>query len=445
MSSGETRAERLRRVNRYKAVQAELARQKEDETFNAMRDSKMRAAAVDEALAAELAEQQRLETKDAKMLQWVRDFPEVRALEDQLKGAYLKKTRAEQVIDQTAAKAQEEAEQREYLAFLAEEERKAAAEAAKKHQLEMERFQRHQEAQLALIRQHREAALLEAKEREKERIAVDAVVARVQEQEFLDALARREKQRQLQAEQNEFYRLRAELKKAEQDREAKEEAAIRAYLAEQARRKEMDDKMAQERDIVKARILEEQCRRIAEENRKKMELETLLQEYYEEERLTKEMALMKAEQESRNRMAAAVCEENLQLIEQRRLAKEQEAAEELRFRQEAMEKLAAEAKMVQYNKQRQAELKREHIAEVQQRLAERQKQKEAERNFERQVDELNRKRELEIQEYIRRARAQLLEEHLPKLGSYAPVRALRPEEKARFYPAGSSSTAAGSR
>lgn len=434
MSSSETRAERLRRVNRYKAVQAELARQKEEEAFAAMRDRKARAAAADEALAAELAEQQRLELKDAKMLQLASQSPEVRALQDALNNAYLRKERAEQMTDRSAVKAEEAAEQKRYVDYLAEQDRLEKAEEEKRHQEEMKRFRQHQAAQLELIRQHREAAMQEAEQQEQERIAVDAVVARVQEQDFLDSLARRDKQRRMMQEQDDFVRLRSAIKKAEREREAKEEAAIRAYLDEQAQRREIDNKMSRERDAVKARILEEQGRRIAEEERKKIELETLLQEYYEEERLAKEETLQRAEQASRDRMAAAVARENQHLIEQRRLAKEAEAAEEMRFRQQTMEQLAAEAKLEQYNKQKQAQMKQQMIAEVQHRLEERQRLKDKERELERQVDEQARKREEEIQEYIRRARAQLLAEHLPKLGSYAPVRALREDERAQFLP-----------
>ena len=434
MSSSETRAERLRRVNRYKAVQAELARQKEEEAFAAMRDRKARAAAADEALAAELAEQQRLELKDAKMLQLASRSPEVRARRDALSNAYLRKERAEQMTDRSAVKAEEAAEQKRYVDYLAEQDRLEKAEEEKRHQEEMKRFRQHQAAQLELIRQHREAAMQEAKQQEQERIAVDAVVARVQEQDFLDSLARRDKQRRMMQEQDDFVRLRSAIKKAEREREAKEEAAIRAYLDEQAQRREIDNKMSRERDAVKARILEEQGRRIAEEERKKIELETLLQEYYEEERLAKEETLRRAEQASRDRMAAAVARENQHLIEQRRLAKEAEAAEEMRFRQQTMEQLAAEAKLEQYNKQKQAQMKQQMIAEVQHRLEERQRLKDKERERERQVDEQARKREEEIQEYIRRARAQLLAEHLPKLGSYAPVRALREDERAQFLP-----------
>uniref|UniRef100_A0A0A9W5D4 Meiosis-specific nuclear structural protein 1 n=1 Tax=Lygus hesperus TaxID=30085 RepID=A0A0A9W5D4_LYGHE len=97
-----------------------------------------------------------------------------------------------------------------------------------------------------------------------------------------------------------------------------------------------------------------------------------------------------------------------------------------------MEELAAAAKMEQYTKQKQRDLKAQHIAETQKRLQERQVLKERELEEERRVNELDKKREAELQEYIRRARMQLLEEHIPKLGNFAPYRYLRDDEKLHF-------------
>ncbi|CCW68163.1 unnamed protein product [Phytomonas sp. Hart1] len=434
MSSCEARAERLRRVNHYKAVQAELARQKEEADFIARREQRARACREDEALAAELAEQQAKITKDEKMLLFVRDFPEVRNLEHKLKDAYLKKARAEQVIDSNTAREQEVEEQRKYLQVLNEECKQAEALEEKKRLREIQRFREHQEAQLNLIREHQQAALEEVSERLRERIAVDAVVARVNEKEFLNALERKEKQRKLQEEKDEFYRIRMALKKAEQEREAKEEAAILAYLAEQNRRKEADGKTFRERNQVRANILEEQGRFIIEEQRKKEELEELLYNYYKEEHIAKEQALLKAEKESRERMSAAIAHENIDLIEQHRKAREKEQAEEMAYRQRLMEELAANAKLDQLNKRLQFQRKKEIIAESQRQMEARQKLKDEERKIEEQVDKLERKREEEIQEYIRRARAQLLEEHMSKLGRFAPIRYLKPDEKEKYLP-----------
>lgn len=432
MNSSDARAERLRRVNHYKAIQAEIERQKEEEAFEDRRNKQLRSAVADEALAKELAEEQRKDELDKRMLLLASNRPEVVELQNQLKNAYLKKERAEQVSDKNAAKEQEQKEDQNYLAYLTQMDKEAAQETERKHVEEVERFRQHQAAQLEIIRAHREAALREAEERKKERIAVDAVVARVQEQDFLNALAKREKQRQMQEDQEDFMRIRTALKKAEADREAKEEAAIRSYLAEQSRRKELDNKMSRERDAAKTRILEEQSRRIAEEKRKKEELEALLQEYYEEERMAKEEALARAEKESRARMMVAMKKENKNLVEQRKAAKEAEQAEEMRYRQQLLEKMAEDAKMEQLTKQRQLQLRKEHQAEVQRRLDERRKQKEEEERLAQMIEEQDRKREEEILEYIRRARAQLLQEHMGKLGAYAPVGALNAEEKARF-------------
>lgn len=432
MNASDVRAERLRRVNRYKAVQAELARQKEEADFVHMRERKMRSAACDAALAEELAAQQRLDIKDEKMLQLVSDFPEVRQLQRILKGAYLKKNRSEQVIGRGAKREEEEREQREYLAFLVEQERQAKEEDERKKATEIARFKVHQEAQLNLIRGRKQAAEEEAKQLQQERIAVDAVVARVQEEDFLAALNRREKQRIQQEEHDELYRIRAELKKAEAAREAKEEAAIQAYLAEQTRRKEMEAKISRERDAVKARVLEEQGRRMAEEREKKLELENLLHEYYEEERIAKDLALIRAEKESRVRMSEVAAQENAELIESRRKAREEELIVEMRHRQEAMEEMAAQVKLDQLTKQRQIQLRLEQNAAARRRIEEREALKQREMELERQVDEADRKREEEIQEYIRRAREQLLREHIPKLGEFAPINVLKPEERVKF-------------
>ncbi|ESL08765.1 hypothetical protein TRSC58_03527 [Trypanosoma rangeli SC58] len=67
MDANNARVERLRRVNRYKAVQAELALLREEEEFKASRERKMNAAARDEALAKQLAEEQRLDLLDTKI------------------------------------------------------------------------------------------------------------------------------------------------------------------------------------------------------------------------------------------------------------------------------------------------------------------------------------------------------------------------------------------
>ncbi|EPY32792.1 hypothetical protein STCU_02645 [Strigomonas culicis] len=368
------------------------------------------------------------------MLQLASSRPEVRQLQEQLKHAYVKKERAEQVSDKNAVKEQEAREDQEYRAYLTQKEKDEEEAEERKHAEEVERFRLHQIAQLELIRAHREAALRETEERKKERIAVDAVVARVQEQDFLNALAKRERQRQMQEDQDEFMRIRAALKQAETNREAKEEIAIATYLNEQARRRELDSKMCRERDAAKTRILEEQSRRIAEEKRKKEELEALLQEYYEEERMAKEEALARAEKESRARMMVAMKLENKNLVELRQAAKEAEQAEEVRYRQKILEQMAEDAKLEQLTKQRQQQLRKEHLIEVQKRLDDRRKQKEEEERLAKMVDEKDRLREEEILEYIRRARAQLLEEHMSKLGAYAPLRALNAEEKARYAP-----------
>ncbi|KEG14429.1 meiosis-specific nuclear structural 1 [Trypanosoma grayi] len=432
MDANSTRVERLRRVNRYKAVQAELALQREEEEFHAIREKKQNAAARDEALAKELAEQQRLDLKDEKMLQLVRTFPELRHLEAQLKHASMKRGRADQVEEIRLLRGKQLQEEKEYIAYLNEQDKLARAKEDERRKQEIEAFQRHQTAQLSLIEERKALAEREVEERRKERIAVDAVVARVQEKDFLDSLERREKQRQLQEEQDEFYRQRAVIKEAQRQRDLEETAAINAYIAEQSRRKEADAKLLREKEAIKARILEEQSKKIAEEQFKREELESLLNDYYEAERVAKERKAIKDEKETRAKFAESVKQENWKLIQDRLKAKEQERAEEMKLRQVMMEELAQKAKMERLTRQRQMELKREHAVEVEKILEAR---RELKREEERQavlIEERERKREEELQEYIRRARAQLLAEYVPQLGEFVPAHALTLNEKKEF-------------
>ncbi|RNF01365.1 meiosis-specific nuclear structural 1 [Trypanosoma conorhini] len=432
MDANNARVERLRRVNRYKAVQAELALQREEEEFKASRERKMNAAARDEALAKQLAEEQRLDLLDTKMLQLVRTFPELRNLEGQLKHALMKQGRKDQVEEMRQLRERQLQEEKDYIAYLNEQEKLAKAKEEERRRREIEAFQRHQAAQLDLIGERKAVAEREAEERRKERLAVDAVVARVHEKDFLEALERREKQRKLQVEHDEFYRLRAEIKEAERQRELREEEAINAYIAEQGRRKETDEKLAREREATKTRILEEQSKKIAEEQAKREELESLLNDYYEAERLAKERKAMKDEKEARERFAEAVKEENWKLIQAHQKEKEAERAEEIKLRQLMMEDLARKAKMDRLSRQRQLQLKQEHALEAEKMLEARRELKREEERQAALLEEQERKRQEELLEYIRRARAQLLADYLPRLGEFVPAHVLTVEEKKQY-------------
>lgn len=434
MNSEESRAERQRRVNRYRMVQAELMRQEKEAAFDQMRARKEKAAEVDIALAETLAEQQRAELKDAKMLQLVSDFPELRELKKALEHELANKGRSEFTSQKPALLAKEAREHKEFVEKCMERDRVLQQQEEEERQKKLAEFRKHQQDQLNLIREKRERALAGLEEQKKERIAVDAVIARLNEQDMLDSLARREAVRKQEEEQAEFYRLRAELKRAEKIREQKEDAAITAYLDEQNRRREIEKKLGREKDIVKERILQEQCRKIMEEKQRKLDLENVLQEYYEEERIAKERALMAAEKESHERLCAAVTKENLALIEARRKEQEKKVLDEIKYRQLAMEELAAAAKA---EKERKEQLLREREAKIQEDarfLAEREKLKEHEKELERQNEELAKKRELELQDYIRRARMKLLDNYLPKLGTFVPSHVFTAEEREHYLP-----------
>ncbi|CCD12163.1 unnamed protein product [Trypanosoma congolense IL3000] len=432
MDAGNARVERLRRVNRYKAVQAELAREREEAEFTAMREKKAQAAARDEALAKELAEQQRLELKDAKMLQFVRDLPELRNLEAQLKHARMKVDRSDQVDECRKRRQNQLEEEREFCAFLAAKEAREKAEDEEKRRKAIQAFKEHQDAQLKLIEERRAQAERDAEKNRLERCAVDAVVSRLREKEFVEALERREKQRQFQAEQDEFYRLRKEIKESERLRQQREDEAIEAYLAEKGRRKEATEKLSREKEAIKARIYEEQSKKIMEERSKREELEGLLNDYYEAERMAKERQAIQDSKERSEKLADAVRQENWVLIQERIKERDREREEEAAMRQRIVEEFALKAKEKRLAAEREAELRKQKMLETEQRIERFRELKREEARLAAQVEEQERKRAEELQEYIRRARAQLLDQYLPSLGQHAPVRWLTSEEKDKY-------------
>ncbi|ESL07776.1 hypothetical protein TRSC58_04531 [Trypanosoma rangeli SC58] len=142
---------------------------------------------------------------------------------------------------------------------------------------------------------------------------------------------------------------------------------------------------------------------------------------------------MKEEKEARERFAEAVKEENWKLIQAHQKEKEAERAEEIRLRQLMMEDLARKAKLDRLSRQRQMQLKREHILEAEKMLEARRELKREEERQAALVEEQEKKRQEELLEYIRRARAQLLADYLPRLGEFVPAHVLTVEEKKQVW------------
>lgn len=412
----DSRVDRMRRTNRFKSVQQEMQNQNEEDARAALRDSKLRAAARDNALAEEIARIRQEELKQEKILQMVREHPELRELDQKLRAAHVAKGRITQIEERKLEAAAVADNDKNYM----DEVVKAAQRRQEAELKDREDTLANLKAQAAIQKGQQAwkiAQLQEEEERRrKERAEIDAIVSSVQEQDFMEQLSKVEKQRAMQKEHQDFCRIRDKLLKEESARLNAEEMAILAYTAEQNKRKESDAKLRQEREAAKARILEEQSKNIAAEKARREELEMLINEYYEEQRAAKareqEIQERRRREQERDKMIAAN-QAQMQLKAQRR---EQELAEEQTFRQKMMEKFAEDDRLEQQSKMRQNQLKQAHARKVQELLDDKRRQREEDLQREAMLAEQNKQREEELKRLIAQERARMIAEHAPSLG-----------------------------
>ena len=420
ISDQDARVDRLRRANRLKSVQQEMQNQYDEDARTALRDAKVRSAARDQALSDELARMRQEEIKQEKVLQMVREHPELRELEQKLKAAHVAKGRANQMEEKKQLTQLQIEADKTYMDQVVRSARKYEETQATKKQEHLASLKEQAEIQ----RSQQEWKILQAAEeierRRKERAEVDAIVSTVQEQDFMEQLSRVEKQRTMQKEHDDFCHLRDKLRKEEQARLQAEEQAILAYMAEQNKRKESDAKLRQEKEAAKARILEEQGKRIAADKARREELEMLINEYYEEQRAAKVREEERQERVRRELERDKMIAANQQQMQLKALRREQELAEEQTFRQKMLDKFAEDDRLEQQSKLRQKQLKTEHARKVAELLEEKKRQREEDLMREAMLAEQNRQREEELKRLIAQERARLLEEHAPQLGSFLP-------------------------
>lgn len=416
----ESRAERQRRMNRLRAVQQEIAYQQEEQAIAEAREKRTRAAARDAALTKDLFEQQQRDLRDEKMLQLVRDHPELRELESKLNAAYVTQARKVQIEEKRLTQQEGTASDKAFLDSLIEQAKRDEEIEAQKRDATLATIHQQQEALRTQMEWKELQAAQEEEFRRKERADVDAVVAQVQERDFMETLQRVEKQRLIRDQHEEFVRVRDERLKEERQRQAEEERQILAYAAEQNKRKESDEKLKKEKEAVKARILEEQSRRIQGENRKREELETLINEYYEEQRAAKMREDERMERERKERDRQMMIAANQQQMRIKAERKERELAEEQEFRRKMMEKFAADDRVEELGRQKKAQTKVEHARRVQELIDEKRRQREEDAMREAMLLEKQRQREEELKQLVAQERQRLLLEHGPKLQGFLP-------------------------
>ena len=417
----DARVDRMRRANRLRVVQSELAEQEQDEILEQQRMRQLRTAEREGAMAEYLKQQKHDHQKEEKMLQLVRtNDPELRELAAKIKAAHTAKERNLQMETRKAIQQQEAEQERQYMEkCLVEAKRQDELEAARN--LEKKGNVRNvQDVQREQLAAREEQRRIQEEIARKERADVDAVVAKIQEQDYLQSLQRINKQHREKQIHEEFVAKRETLKQQDHQRRVEEDRAIVAYQEEQNKRKESDAKLRLEKESLKQRILQEQSKKIAEDRMKKEELEGLINDYYQEQRAQKdrdsEIAEMEKKVKTREMMIAA----NEEQKRAKQLRKDQDALEEQRFRQELLDKLAKEAHYDQMNKQRQMRMKQEHAAKVQEIIDEKRRQQELDAEREEILLQQQRDRDLEWKRLVAIERAKMLAENAELLSTHLP-------------------------
>jgi hypothetical protein len=367
-----------------------------------------------------MVDQQQRDIKEQKTLQMVREHPELRELEAKLRAAYVAQGRTVQMQEKKLTQAEEVQRERDFLQQLVEQAKRDEEVEVQKRSATVRSVKEQQDAQTQQIQWKQQLAAQEEEFRRRERAEVDAIVARVQERDFMETLSRVEKQRLIQQQHEDFVSVREARVREERDRQSAEDRAILTYMADQNKRKESDEKLKKEREAVKARILEEQSRRIQGENAKREELESLINEYYEEQRAAKMREDERAERERRERDREMMIAANQQQMRIKAQRKDQELLEEQEFRRKMMEKFAEDDRIEEMSRQKRAQAKSDHARKVSELLEEKRRQKEEDLQCEAMLLEKQKQREEELKRLIAQERARLIAEHAPKLEGFLP-------------------------
>ena len=419
--NSEKRVERMRKLNRLKMVQDEESREEEMMREIADRENYQKQMSRQEALAKQLEKRQIDQLREEKSTQLVREqAPEIRELEQRLQAAYMNKERQGQVEEAKQRHVHErEVDMKQY--HETEALRIRAIEAQRDQEAHRTQTLREQKVVLEQQMHDRDLARLEAyKQFLEEKRVVDQIVSRIQAEDKAKLEDKLRKQHVAQMYITQYLEEREHFKQLDEERRKEEDQKIVAFMKEQARRKEENLKTAREKEAMQQKRLEEQSRAIASEQKRKEEMEELIADYHLELVEKKERERAREEMERKIKSRLMMVQANEQQKELKAAQKEQDAEEELKFRTRMMEKFADDDRIEQMKMAERNRKRAEHNREVNRLLAERQTQREAEREREllaraKDEDMENLKRQI-----IQQERAKLLREHAIKLKDFLP-------------------------
>eukprot|EP00760_Papus_ankaliazontas_P000822 PhM_4_TR10256/c0_g1_i1/m.18252 len=415
------RVDRMRKLQRQRIMQEE--QQREDTLININIEQRRRQRMLDRqaVIADELEKRVTEEMRKDKMVQLVRQqAPELRELESKLQIAYMNKEREAQLAEKSYIKEQQKVNDKDVFEKMREQWRKedeVVIEQQQKRTFELRKQKDVIEQQL----REREQQQLEALQqflREKEQ--VDAIVSKIQEEDFKAALSKMDKMRQNKEELETFMSQRIHLLEAEHQRKEAEDAAIREYYAQEAQKKQASEARKQKIEEEKRKLLEEQSRRIMEDRRRKEEMDELLAEYHNELVQAREREKLEQERQRKAADRTAMMAANEQQKRLKDQMRQKELEEEVEFRRKMMEKFAEDDRIDKMEAARRSRMKAEHTRRVNELIEEKRRLREEALQREKDEEAAAAAREAERQRIISEERRRLILQHAIALGGYLP-------------------------
>ena len=341
----------------YTAAQLQAAREAQERTHR-LRDQ-------DERLAVELTKRKVEAQREAKNIQRIcEQSEELRDLEEKLKQAYLNKEREVQIDESNVLLQKQEASNAHMAAEIeAERQRGLMAEQYREH-LRRQDGRAMKDALDAQMQEKLDRRAMAAEEFLREKAEVDAVVAAIEKEEENEREAREAKEASIRKHIEEFVKEREKFKHVHAAQIEAEKQEIRDY-ANRVMERETAARMATEKSQnSKDAILEKLSADMAKRQLEADEMENLRNELVIQE--TEERIIIKerekAERAAQNKADIALANEYQRQL--KAIRREEEKAEEDRFRRSMLDKFAEDDRLDQLNEQKRRRKQMEHRREI---------------------------------------------------------------------------------
>jgi Trichohyalin-plectin-homology domain len=416
-----TKIEGRRRQMHMQACQTEAAFEEKLRQEEYARRQKERLVVQNDVLASELDKQAAEDERRVREIQRIcNEAPELRELERALKIAYLNRERALQ-HEEKILLAIKEQERIQAIEDQMEYDRQRAIKAdASKLGAKRAIYEEQRTVIQRQIAEKREELALMMRQKEKDRETVDEIVARINAEDYADAMKRKQMQEATAKMMRDYAeQRRKEIADAKAAAKA-EEDAIAAYNQSVAARSEgvaAQKQAKKDEDDRKLRLIVEETER---KRREEEEFNSLRDMLWEEELEAARARDVQQRQEKQLAMKREMMEANARMLVFKEEQRKKDIEQESRMVSLMKQKFAEDEARERAAEDRRREAKMRHMELIALQKQQRKSMYDQERIQELEAQEDALRREEYRQQVIREARARLLQEHASKLKGYLP-------------------------